>query len=99
MYTKLTWNNYEFVEQIKEDINPGQQISTLTLLLWTYYGYDIYFEYLKDKNIVLFYAQANEELKIIEQNKIATQFIGKFFIIFAYFDAKNMIEQHWFQLL
>ena len=89
MYTKLTWNNYEFVEQIKEDINPGQQISTLTLLLWTYYGYDIYFEYLKDKNIVLFYAQANEELKVIEQNKIATQFIGKFFIIFAYFDAKK----------
>ena len=33
MYTKLTWNNYEFVEQIKEDINPGQQISALTLLL------------------------------------------------------------------
>lgn len=89
MYTKLTWYNYEFIEQIKESINPNQQLSALTLLLWSYYGYDIYFEYLKDEDIVLFYARANKQLKLIENDNIANQFIDKFFIIFIYFDDQK----------
>ncbi|WP_031489127.1 phosphatidylglycerol lysyltransferase domain-containing protein [Ureaplasma canigenitalium] len=84
MITKLTNLNFRKVNEYKKEIGSHCPISGLTLCLWTYYGYDIFFEYFKEERIVLFYGIANDDLKQIETDEFVNRFNGKYFVIYSF---------------
>lgn len=88
MYHRLSWANYEQLENLRLKINPNSYTSMLTLLTWTYYGYDIFYEYDEDKEIIFFYGKANTSLKQIESTYTFNKFNNKYFVIFSIYDPK-----------
>lgn len=85
MINRLTKENYLEVENYKNYIDSNIQTSAFSLLIWNFYGYDIFWEYFKKENIVLFYAKANKELRQIESQDLCDKLGKNYFIIYMYY--------------
>ncbi|KEZ22943.1 phosphatidylglycerol lysyltransferase domain-containing protein [Ureaplasma diversum] len=89
MYQQLSWTNYEQLEELRLKINPNSYTSTLSLLTWSYYGFDIFYEYDQELDVIFFYGRGNLDLKQIESSYTFNKFYNKYFTIFTIYDPKK----------